>query len=97
MPKWGRVYTINCNYQVVAFGKNMSLTCVYDRCPPPALLCRNLAALTRRCSCTVLYYNYSPLVIILVGKRSVNVGLLHALLPDIRQKLESVRGIVGIA
>ena len=56
-----------------------------------------MAALTRRGSCTVLYYHYSPLVIILVGKRSVNVGLLHALLPDIRQKLESVRGIVGIA
>ena len=85
--------------QVVAFGKNMSLTCVYDRCnlvPLPAVRCLN-HALTHRCTRTMLHYNYSPLVIILVGKCSVNVVLLHALLPDIRQKLESVRGIVGIA
>jgi hypothetical protein len=39
----------------------------------------------------VLYSNFSPLVIVLVGKRGVNVGLLHALLPEIRLKLESVR------
>jgi|LauGreDrversion4_2_1035121.scaffolds.fasta_scaffold2359682_2 hypothetical protein len=47
------------------------------------------------CSCTLLYSNFSPLVIILVGKRGVNAGLLHALLPEIRLKLESVRGIVA--
>jgi hypothetical protein len=45
----------------------------------------------------VLYSNFSPLVIILVGSRGVSAGLLHALLPDIRLKLESLRGVVGSA
>ena len=49
------------------------------------------------CSCTLLYSNFTPLVIILVGKRGVNVGLLHALLPEIRLKLESMRSVVGNA
>lgn len=48
-------------------------------------------------SCTVVYSNFTPLVIILVGKRGVNVGLMHALLPEIRHKLESIRGVVGNA
>ncbi len=74
----------------------MSLTCVYDRfvtsdAPPPHSLTPH------PCSCTVLYSNFSPLVIILVGRRGVNAGLLHALLPEIRLKLESVRGVVGSA
>jgi hypothetical protein len=44
-----------------------------------------------------VYSNFTPLVIILVGKRGVNVGLMHALLPEIRHKLESIRGVVGNA
>ena len=82
--------------QVVAFGKNMSLTCVYDRCSR-ARRCALSRASPPLFSCTVVYSNFTPLVIILVGKRGVNVGLMHALLPEIRHKLESIRGVVGNA
>ncbi len=64
---------------------------------PPILPRVAFPPLTRRNSCTVLYSNFSPLVIILVGGKGVSAGLLHALLPEIRLKLESVRGIVGSA
>jgi hypothetical protein len=76
-------------------------TCTCTLPPPPAPAPSpphlHLHPPSHPCSCTVLYSNFSPLVIILVGKRGVNLGLLHALLPEIRLKLESVRGIVGSA
>ncbi len=63
---------------------------------PPSTRCRPTLTPRRR-SCTVVYSNFSPLVIILVGSRGVSAGLLHALLPEIRLKLENVRGVVGSA
>ncbi len=111
-----RLASLNDGWQVVAFGKNVSVTCVYDRCclhPPTATAAATTSPLTPHpptattspltphprtaCSCTLLYSNFTPLVIILVGKRGVNVGLLHALLPEIRLKLESMRSVVGNA
>ena len=63
----------------------------------PRASLRSVTRLTPLFSCTVVYSNFTPLVIILVGKRGVNVGLMHALLPEIRHKLESIRGVVGNA